>query len=182
MTSKLKSILLKLETPTSGCVPGRGFYQVEEDALYVPVGEPAIDRHFFSYLESKQVRFDIDLQGRLMLIEVDFARRKWKVDEQLVVPARTEEADIRWLDFRTRMPNPEILTNEQRTILTLRFSSGNPCTWYSLAESVLAQIDQDNHLAALMITDIKDDLAGHQVAAFRKNALIERERLNQSNV
>ena len=164
----VRAITLKIETPTGLVLPGRGFYQLEEDALYVQVGEFSRRRRFFSYLESDRVRFDIDKAGRLMLIEVDHARRRWKVDRNLAPPTIGEPADIRWLDFRARIPDPQILTDEQRAVLLLRFAESSSWRWYALAESVLVQVDECDHLAAVWIADIVDDLAGQRIASFRK--------------
>ena len=169
MADRLEAIALKIDTPTGQIVPGRGFYQLEEDALYIPVGEHSANRRFFSYLESEQVRFDIDKFGRLMLIEVDLPRRRWTVDNQLKAPSIASPADIRWLDFRARIPGPQLLTNQRRTLLMLQFAPGHSWRWYSLAESVLVQADRDHRLTAVIVTDIEDDLAGQQIAAFRKS-------------
>jgi len=170
----LSEISLKINSPTGETLPGRGFYQLEEDALYVPVGEHDPSRRFFSYLESKRVRFDIDRSGSLMLIEIDFARRHWAVDNSLAALSIAEPADIRWLDFRCQMPDPELITDPQHSLLLMRFVPNQTWQWYSLADNVLVQTDSDGHLTALMVTAIDDDLAGRQIAAFRK--LISRNR------
>ena len=109
-----------------------------------------------------------------MLIEVDFARRRWAVDGSLKAPLIIEPADIRWLDFRQKMPDPELITNSQRSLLLIQFAPNQSSRWYSLAEDVLIQIDSNCHLNALLITTIEDDLAGRQIAAFRK--LISRDQ------
>jgi hypothetical protein len=168
VSPRLETITLKIETPTGQLRPGRGFYQLEEDALYVPVG-PGLDRRrFFSYLEAETVRFDIDLAGRLMLLEVAFPRRRWKVEEDLAVPAIAEPADVRWLDFRGLIRRPELVTDPRRRRLLLRFSTHGSWRWYSLAESVFIQVDRNERLCAVMVGDIEDDLAGRRIAAFRK--------------
>ena len=169
MKPTVESITLKIDSPTRGAVPGRGFYQLEEDSLYVPVSQQPDSGRFFSYLESERVRFDIDKKGRLLLIEVDFPRHRWAVINKLVVPSIAEPADIRWLDFRARILEPELLTNKKRTVLVLQFIPDHSWRWYSLAESVLVQADRNHHLTTVMITDIEDDLAGQQIAAFRKS-------------
>ncbi len=175
MAETLRTISLKINSPIGASfAPGRGFYQLEEDALYVPVGEHDPNRRFFSYLESRRVRFDIDRSGSLMLIEVDFARRRWSVDESLKAPSIAELADIRWLDFRSRMPDPELITDPERHLLLMRFAPNETVQWYRLAEHVLIQTDSDSQLTAMMITAIDDDLAGRKIAAFRK--LISRDR------
>ena len=168
MARIIESIALKIDAPTGPPAPGRGFYQLEEDALYVPVGEQTRRRRFFSWLESERVRFDIDKSGRLMLLEVDCPRRQWDVDSNLSGPSLAEPADIRWLDFRSFIPDPDLLTNSERTVLQLRFHTGDSWRWQALAQDVLIQTDRDLNLAAVMVTGIEDDLAGRRIAAFRK--------------
>jgi hypothetical protein len=167
----LEAIALKIETPTDQLRPGRGFYQLEEDALYVPIGPGHDYRRYFSYLESETVRFDIDRSGRLMLFEVDFPRRRWRVEENLPVPTIAEAADVRWLDFRSRIEAPELITNRRRTRLQLRFSPHGSWRWYALAESVFVQVDQEHRMVSIMVTEIEDDLAGRRIAAFRKSLI-----------
>ncbi|MBD3258264.1 hypothetical protein GF377_07510 [candidate division GN15 bacterium] len=160
--------LLKIDTPTGTVTPGRGFYQLEDDLLYVQIGEYSDARRFFNYLESDSVRLDIDRHGRLMLIEVSVSRRQWQVQEGLTASGIGERADIHWLDFREAIPDPVLLTNERRTELLIRFLPSDSWRWYVIADSVLVQTDEHDHLTAIMITDIEDDLAGQAIGAYRK--------------
>ncbi len=164
----LTSISLKIDAPTGEVTPGRGFYQLEEDSLYVQVGAFCSGRTFFNYLESETVRFDIDLSGRLSLIEVSIARRQWAVDPDLTAPTIAQPADIHWLDFRTDIIEPELITNPRYDRLLVRFSPDSARAWYRLADSVLLRADRNSRLSAIMITSIEDDLAGQQIAAFRR--------------
>jgi len=160
---------LRISTPTEPIPPGRGFYQLEEDALYVQVGLFSASRHFYSFLECDSVRFDLDRNGRLIFIEVAVARRRWPVVPPLVAPPIVEPADIRWLDFRSEIPPPTLATNRKRTMLRLAFADRLPARAYYLAEDVVAQVDQHDRLAAIWIVDITDDLAGQEIGAFRKH-------------
>ena len=164
----LKAIRLKIEAPTGEVAPGRGFYQLEEDSLYVQIGVFGSGRSFFNYLESDGVRFDINKFGRLTLIEVPVARRHWAVDSNLAIPTIAEPADVRWLDFRTPISEPELITSPRRDRLLVRFSPNGAPNWYRLADSVFLKADRNNHLSAVMVTAIEDDLAGQQIAAFRR--------------
>lgn len=168
MPRALESIGLKIDSPTGQVLPGRGFYQLEEDSVYAQVGEYHNGRRFFNYLESEHVRFDIDRTGRLILIEVGLPRRRWEIDEHLAPPPIAEPADIRWLDFRSRMPEPRLIANPARTALLLQFAPGQSWRWFTLAESVFVQVDVNRNLAAVLIARIEDDLAGRQIAAFRR--------------
>ncbi len=160
---------LQISTPIEPTRPGRGFYQLEEEALYVQVGPFARDRRFFSYLESEHVRFDIDRKGRLIFIEIDLPRRRWHVDTAVAKPRVVQPADIRWLDFRKRVGNPKVLTNKSRTELMLIFSDSPFTHNFHLADSVIAMVTGENQLAAIWVGDITDDLAGLGLAAFRRD-------------
>jgi hypothetical protein len=176
----LKTISLKIETPTDEETPGRGFYQLEEDSLYVQVGEFGPTRGFFNYLEADGVRFDIDKTGRLSLIEVPVARRQWILEPELAAPTIAEPADVRWLDFRTPILDPELVTDPRRTTLLVRFSLDGSPNWYRLADTVFLSADPDHRLCAVMIVDIEDDLAGQQIALFRRKANRRLRRARQA--
>ncbi len=162
---------LKINTPARSTPPGRGFYQREEDALYVQAGG-FISRKFFSELGAKYVRFELDLTGCLIAVEVTMPRRRWQVQTDFVAPVIAEPADIRWLDFRSQMAEPEFITNEDQSSLLLRFARSDSRRWYTLADSILVQVDDNDRLMSLLITDIVEDLAGRQISAFR--SLIDR--------
>jgi hypothetical protein len=167
VAATIESIALKIDTPTGEITPGRGFYQLEEEALYVQVGEYSKRRRFFNYLESDWVRFDIDKNGQLVFIEVSLPRRRWELSNQVSPPRIAESADVRWLDFRARIPEPHLLTNKKQTNLLIDFKSQQDWRWFTLAEKIFLQADLENCLTALMVVDIEDDLAGEQIAVFR---------------
>jgi hypothetical protein len=160
---------LQISTPIEPTLPGRGFYQLEEEALYVQVGPFTGSRRFFSYLESEHVRFDIDRHGRLIFIEIDLPRRRWHVEPDVTRPGVVQPADIRWLDFRKSIGDPEVLTNKSRTEVMLLFSVAPFTHNFHLADSVIAMVAGQNQLAAIWVGDITDDLAGLGLASFRRD-------------
>ncbi len=164
----VKTPKIRLETPSGDILPGRGFYQLEEDALYVQVGPFRRGHRFFSYLEAPHVRMEFDKAGCLAFIEVSKPRRQWPVDDKFKLPGKALPADIRWLDFRENMKAPTLATDSRKRHLLLRFSKTDPSGCYYLANHVLIQTDSDNNLVAIWVTDIIDDLAGREISAFRK--------------
>lgn len=164
----LDAIQLRISTPTEPIVPGRGFYQLEEDSLYVQVGLFSAKRHFYSFLEGEHVRLEFDRTARLIFVEMTVPRRQWDVEPDLTAPDILEPADIRWLDFREQITDPEPTTNRNGTVLRLRFSAEEPIRNYYLAESIFVQVDRHDHLVVLWVDDIVDDLAGQEIGAFRK--------------
>lgn len=155
-------------SPVVTTCPGRGFYQLEEDSLYVQIGPFGGKHRFFSYLESESCRLETDKEGRLVFLELSVPRRRWPVDHDLVIPANSRWADIRWLDFRTTVPEPRILTNQRRDAIRLQFADSETQRHFRLADVVVVSVDRNNHLTGLWVTDIIDDLAGQEIAAYRR--------------
>ena len=149
--------------------PGRGFYQLDEDALFVPVGIYAADRRFFSSIESEHVRLDCDKNGELLFIEITLPRKLWRVDGALTPPTHAGAADIRWLDFRAQIPNPSVLTDDKRSLACIRFTEEKPATAYQLAEAVFAEVTKGLRVCRIWITNIVDDIAGKEISAFRRH-------------
>ncbi len=161
-------IKLNITYPTASVPPGRGFYQLEEETLYLPVEYPGETCRFFSYLESDPVSFQLDRDGRLIFIEITLPRRRWRIKPNLVPPETAESADIRFLDFRERFAEPTVLCNEKKDFLLIRFSRGSATHNYYLAQNLIAQVTENQRLTALWVFDIVDDLAGRKIAAWRK--------------
>jgi len=157
-----------IRTPIDQIPVGRGFYQLEEDALYVQIAPWDSDHRFFSFIESETARLDIDKTGALLFVEVSEARRNWPVQEKLVIPRAVAPADIRWTDFRSTVADPTLLADPTKEHLQIRYSSEDPAFAYEIAGSVLVQVTADNIVTSIWITDIIDDLAGQEIAAFRK--------------
>jgi hypothetical protein len=165
----VQSLKLRIMPPTGPIGPGRGFYQLEEDSLYVQIGPFGPARRFFSYLESDHVHLDFDRDGSLIFMEVDLPRRQWRTDESLEQPHRAEAADIHWLNFRDTISEPEILANPNRTAALIRFSDKPALCGYYLAESVILYVGPESEPVSIWVGDIVDDLAGLEIAAFRKD-------------
>ncbi len=164
----LNSITLRISTPTEPTPPGRGFYQLEEDALFVQIGAFSRDRKFFSYLESDHLRLDLDRQGRLIFIEVNLPRRRWTKNVDLTMPDNPQLADIRWLDFRQPIAEPVFLCNRNQTRLLIQFAAKPATRSFLVGDRVILEADADNHLASIWVDGIEDDLAGREISTFRK--------------
>ncbi len=169
MTSALDSVKLRVSTPIERAPLGRGFYQREEELLYVHIGHSPDHVRFFSQLESPSVRLDVDREGRLIFVEVAVPRQRWQVDPEFSAPKAMTSADIRWLDFRTEIRPPEIHTDTSRSQLCLSFSGEELTRSFFLADSIIVQVTNENTLGRLWITDIADDSAGRGLATFRRS-------------
>lgn len=164
----VSQLTIAVRTPTEQIPVGRGFYQLEEDSLYVQIAPWDREHRFFSYLESDHVRLDIDKNGSLLFIEVALPRRKWRSVETLEVPTRHQPGDVRWADFREQMTSPRLVTDRTREQLQIVFSDAPSVATYEIAQSVLVQADKGHCVTSVWITDIIDDLAGQEIAHFRK--------------
>lgn len=173
----IDSIKLSISTPTEPILPGRGFYQLDEEVLFVQVGLFSKHKKFFSYLESENIHFDFDRTGHLIFMEINVPKRSWQIVHKLDVPEVVEPADIRWLDFRGYINEPEIITNRDKTLLLLKFKENNFPLHFSLASSIVAQTNKNKELSAIIITDIYDDMAGKEISSFRKNSRLQKSYL-----
>jgi hypothetical protein len=165
--SRSKNIAVAVKTPVAFPPASRGFYQVEEEVLYVPV-YPAGE--FFSYLDSSQLQIDIDRIGRLLFVHVLVPRRRWHIDRNLRIPTGAAEADIRFLDFRSKLPKAGLLTNADRSVLRVRFQTVRAATHYRLADRLMVDLAPDNTLASIWVAAIDDDRAARVMAAWRAQA------------
>nr|MBN2277168.1 hypothetical protein [candidate division Zixibacteria bacterium] len=164
----LKSLNVRVHTPTDFIPRGRGFYQLEEEALYFPVEYPGERPRFFSFLDSEFLSFHISRDGRLLFLDLTLPRRRWRVTRNFIAPETALLADIRFLDFRLGIKNPITFCDRSRQHLMFRFSEGPAEHNYYLAENLIAQIDTANHLVAIWARDIVDDLAGQEILSWRR--------------
>jgi len=166
----IEKIKVNVSTPSVTIPRGRGFYQLEEEELYLPVIHNAGQKaRFFSYLESDNISLQFDRDGRLIFIEVSLARRRWRERPNFTFPRNIRTADIRFLDFRNSLRPSRIFCDTTRQSLLLRFAPSTAGPLYYLAENLIAQLDNQNYLVAIYVTDIIDDLAGREIAAWRKS-------------
>jgi hypothetical protein len=168
------NIKVTIHTPAEVLYFSRGFYQVEEDSLYVPIFPGG---RFFSYLDSPQLTLDVDRKGQLLFIQVHMPRRSWTRRKDLKPPSGAEPADIRLLNFRNSLPNSRLDTSADRSILRISFfeetSSGKGGTKrsneiYQVAEDLVFEVTPEKELASIWITSIKHDRAAKGMAAWRK--------------
>ena len=149
-------------------MPGRGFYQLEEESLFVQIGQFHRYGQYFSYLESDNFRIDIDREGHPIFLEINLPRRHWTLDSDFHVPTGIIPADIRFLDFRKQITSPEVITCSDRTAILLKFLPADQTSVYYISSNILFEVSPANELASIWITDIIDDFAGQELAHFRK--------------
>lgn len=177
------SLKVTIQTPAEHTYFSRGFYQVEEDALYVPVHPGGA---FYSYLDSSPptttaerrrliaptgpvgVNLDIDRRGLLLFVQVLTPRRFWALDPNLRWPQGIESAEIRFRTFRGRLPLATLQATPDSSLVRLAFTGPPARTTYYLADNIRCEIAADDSLVALWIRDIIDDRAARKMAAWRK--------------
>ena len=162
------SVNLGISPLVGKLIPARGFYQLEEEVLFVQVGHFESGERFFSSLECKNLRLECDQRGRLIFIESTTPRRLWEERPGLELPLKSEASDVRFLDFRTTIIEPKIQCDHSRKLVCLRFT--NEITQsVRLGERLVLDIGVGNKLAAIWISNIVDDKAGRKIAAFRRS-------------
>lgn len=162
----LKALEIKM-TPTDRLPRGRGFYQLEEETLFLPVEYTDGDRRYFSCLESSLVTIHLDRTGRLIFIELNLPRRRWRIRPDLIAPEAARPADIRFCDIRSTFVDPTVLCDHHGRHLMIRFNRGPAIHNFRMADNLIAQVDRRNLLTALWVSDIIDDFAGRELASWR---------------
>lgn len=165
MSSSLK---VSITTPIQPIPYGCGFYQSEEEVLYVQLGGIFGSQRFFSFIDSPISRFDLDRQGRLLFFELAVPKRKWQIVEEIIIPEKVEPADIRWLNFRKKINEPKLFTDKNHSKLIIKLSDELPEKNYYLSHSIILQVSKTNRASSILITEIVDDIAGQKIAEFRR--------------
>ena len=165
MSSSLK---VSVATPIQPIPYGCGFYQTEEEALYIQLGGIFGSQRFFSFIDSSISRFDLDRQGRLLFFELACPKRRWQVVEEIMMPEVVEPADIRWLNFRKKIKEPELFTDKNHSKLLIKLSDEEPVNNYYLSHSIILQVSKNNLATRILINEIIDDTAGKKIAEFRR--------------
>lgn len=176
-----RGIAVKVKTPAEISLFSRGFYQVEEDCLYVPVYPAGT---FYSYVDAKRVdkstgddsgdmsrvhfSFDIDREGRLLFIKVSTPRRFWKIKDKMDLPAPLESADLRFLTFRASVGGAGIFYSPAQSTVFLRLNQDKIANTYMVTDNIIAGVSPNNFLAALWVSDITEDRAAQNMAQWRK--------------
>ncbi len=154
-----------IQTPAFEARFSRGFYQVEEESLYIPL-HPA--RKFFSYLDSDRISLQIDNRGQLVFLQLMVPRIQWKRISDFAVPEPSLTADIRFLDFREQLPDVVVEASSEDTAVCFRFASLSGGGIYRLTDTMVCEVTSGAHLAALWISAIEDDRAALKMAAWRR--------------
>ncbi|MEZ5358630.1 MAG: hypothetical protein R3F48_07325 [Candidatus Zixiibacteriota bacterium] len=172
-------IQVRIKTPAEIKIFGRGFYQVEEDCLYIPLFPAGT---FYSFVDAEEkgatskssknnrirISLDIDREGRLLFIKVATPRRFWTRDDDMNPPTPIEWADLRVLTFRAQVNAAAIVYAAHKSCIHLRLDDKNIAHTYNIAENIIAGTSLDNYLVSLWISNIEDDRAAQLMAHWRK--------------
>lgn len=160
---------IQIRTPAGAIPSGRGFYQLEEESLYLTIEYPGSQKRFYSYLDSEMVSLHLDRAGRLIFIEVDIPRRRWKIKDNFVSPEIAKPAEARFLNFRKSLANPKVFCDFNRDNLLILFNNSSAEHNIYLADNIIAQITSSGLLTAIWASDFTDDLAGREISYWRRS-------------
>lgn len=174
---------IQIRTPAGekGRIPsGRGFYQLEEESLYLPVEYRDNQKRFYSWLDSETVSLHLDRAGRLLFIEVDIPRRRWNIKEDFVPPEIAQPAEIRFLDFRKTLAKPKVFCDSNRENLLILFDNKPADQNIYLADNLIAQVSSSGFLTAIWASNFCDDRAGLEIASWRRSIHGTGRRISRS--
>lgn len=144
-----------------------GFYQAEEEALSTPIIHDNPRPRFYSALDAEGVSLQCDNRGRLIFVQVRKPRRLW-IGSRGVSAAPCPAADIRFLDFRVRIPEPEYLCDRRKNRLLIKFGEVSSSDSFRIGDNVVALIYRKTVLRGLFIDCLNPDRAGRSLAKWRR--------------
>lgn len=165
MTIDDSAIRLIIKTPAEIENFSRGFFQLDEDFLSVPVYPGG---RFFSYLDSPIISFDIGDSGQLLAIQVYLSRKNWIKRGDLVLPEPNPAADIRFVDFRDHLPEAIVETTFEYNLVHIVFSVVPDPIVYRVTDTISFEVTANDALAGVWIDDIVDDRAARAKSAWLK--------------
>lgn len=168
--------IVNISTPAVIDRFSRGFYQQDENLLYVPI-YPGGD--FFSYLDTtveesdhrdnRSLFFDIDRAGNLTFIKLHMARKKWPIQDEIKAPQSILAADVRFKQFREQMSHFDLVTNREKNCLCLIFAPENEGgAVYRITDNLIIEMTGTSSMSRLWILDIVDDRCARQMSIWRK--------------
>jgi len=150
-------------TPGISC----GFYQAEEEALSVPIVHSEPRPRFHSALDADGVSLQCDKHGRLIFVQIRKPRRLW-IGSKGIASTSAPATDIRFLDFRCRIPEPEYLCDRLKNRLLIKFGEVTSSDSYRISDNVLALVYRKTILRGLFIDYLNPDRAGRSLAKWRR--------------
>lgn len=171
MAKRRETVTPYKQTPLSIRVPAettrysRGFYQVEDQQLIVPLCPSG---RFYSFLDSPQLSLDIDNAGRLLCLTINTPRQTWRADDSLRFPIGGLSADIRFLEFRDVLPPAEIEVASGTDLIRVGFVRLNQPEFYAVSDNLTVEITGGRFLSAIWIRNIIEDRGARAMAAWRK--------------
>ncbi|MFQ5607768.1 MAG: hypothetical protein ACE5GA_07455 [Candidatus Zixiibacteriota bacterium] len=143
------------------------FYQAEEESLEVPIIYDNPRPRFFSALDSESLSLQCDNSGRLIFVHVKKPRRLW-LGEGGISHVPSPPADIRFLDFRSRIGEPEFLCDAKKSKLLLRFAPVHSSSSYQVGDNVFLYMSAGSKLTGLYIDLVNQDRAGKKLADWKR--------------
>lgn len=162
MTAHIKHISIRIAGYPVTPGISAAFYQAEEEALMVPIIYENPHAQFYSSVESKGISLQCDKDGRLIFINIRKPRRLW-IGERGISATPSPPADIRILDFRCSINEPEFLCDRRKTRALIKFAEVHSCDSFQLADNVFLLVYQRKTLNGIYIDTIHPDRAGQHM-------------------
>lgn len=158
--------LIRLKTSElSRSFPCRAFYDSIGDTLSVGVKQKG---KFGTSVEGDDVSFDLTKDGKLLNIDVWKPKREWKVEKKIHPPEEFSKENIKFLDLRTATEPIAYITDAKKTLLCIRFAAERVARFVSPANSLIFELNADDRLIGLWITQIEEDINFDKESEWRR--------------
>lgn len=165
--SDLTSINVRLAGFTLTPAISAAFYQAEDEALSVPLIYDIPRPRFYSALDAKGISLQCDRAGKLIFVQIKKPRRLW-IGSHGLEHVPSPAADIRFLDFRRTIAEPEYLCSAKHDRVLVKFGDIHSCDSYQIGDSLFIYIYRQREMRGLLIDNVLNDRAGKGLAKWRK--------------
>ena len=146
--------------------PCKAFYDNDNDQLSVGIKRAG---KFHSYVEAGYFSFDITPNGKLLNIDVWKPRKEWVVTKEIAPPDEFEKKDLVFLKLRQKIDPVDYFTDREGSLLYIRFTKKRINSFVSPANSLIFELDKDDQLVGLWITEIEQDFSFRKEAIWRRS-------------
>lgn len=159
-------MLIQLKTSDlSRSYPCRAFYDSIGDTMSVGIKQKG---KFGSSVEGEDFSFDLTKDGKLLNIDVWKPKREWSVEKKIHSPEEFSKENIKFLDARIKTEPIAYITNPDKTLLYIRFAAERVARFVSPANSLIFELNADDRLVGLWITQIEEDVNFRKESEWRR--------------
>jgi hypothetical protein len=149
------SLVTVKTTPLTRPYPCRAFYDTIGDTLSAGVKQRG---QFKQTIDGSDCSFDLTREGKILNIDVWRPRKLWRIEAAIHPPEEFLRTNVALLTNTENLSDIEYLTDQERSLLNIRFARGRVARFVSPATSLIVELNEQSELIGLWLLGIVDDV------------------------